>query len=157
MIAGRQQSKAQTWTRLCHVLGWCKLARTPGSWSSTTSLLLLRIWPSPAAVTGKVAGKLWIESWPFPRVRSLLRRCCLICLQLEHCLFGCPSCGLQCQLVRTQLASFKHAGFSVNSLNKVNRGEKYFGLLCTWLFVWEERKIWEESLLFLKWKKLQNF
>lgn len=38
----------------------------PGGRSGTTSPLPLRIWPSPAAVTGRAAGKLRIESWPFP-------------------------------------------------------------------------------------------
>mgnify|MGYP001855240265 CR=1 FL=1 len=55
--------------------------------------------------------ELQVESWPLPRVLSLLRRCCLICLQLEQCLFGCPSHGLCSQLVRMQLTSFKCAAF----------------------------------------------
>lgn len=49
-----------------------------------------------------------------------------MCLQLEYCLFGCPGCGLQRQLVRTQLASLEHAGFSVGLLHKVDRGGGVF-------------------------------
>lgn len=62
--------------------------------------------------------------------------------------------GLQSQLVRAQLASFKRAGCSLSSLDKVSRGEKHFGLLCTWLFVWEAKEDMRRETLSPKMEKV---
>lgn len=64
--------------------------------------------------------------------------------------------GLQSQLVRAQLATFKHAGCSLSSLDKVNRGgkKKHFGLLCTWLFVWEGKEDMRRKTLIPKTEKV---
>lgn len=98
--------------------------------------------------------KLWIEPWPFPQVRSLLRRCCLICLQLEYCLFGCPSWA-------SKVSWSQHSWPVLNTLAAVSarwikwaEGKKHFGVLCTWLFVWEGKKDMRRKTLIPKMEKV---
>lgn len=106
---------------------WCRAGGTP---SSRTSVVLLRIWSSPAAVPGKAAGSSELNCGHFPRLDPFSK-------DVPH-LFAVgilpvrlSQLGLHSQLVRAQLASFKHAGCSLSPLDKVSGGEKHFGLLCT--------------------------